>query len=194
VFKSAEEREAERRARAAEETREAAAGAERARVAEEQRQRAAFLATPLGAATAAKEAGLPFFEIQLEVGAHSGSASFGSIDGRRTASSSAATLGEIKKLGWRLEHAGYYFMITGETSTARVFMSGEATAVSGVTVGVYLFRNCSFPPEDARRTQPHAGDKAFRIALAVRCSGQPYGQRPARLAAWSIPGLFLVPG
>ena len=37
-------------------------------------------------------------------------------------------------------------MITGETSTARVFMSGEATAVSGVTVGVYLFRNASFSP------------------------------------------------
>ena len=32
-------------------------------------------------------------------------------------------------------------MITGETSTNRAFVSGEATAVSGVTVGVYLFRN-----------------------------------------------------
>ena len=39
------------------------------------------------------------------------------------------------------EHAGYFFMITGETSTARVFVSGDNTAVSGVTVGVYLFRN-----------------------------------------------------
>jgi hypothetical protein len=60
-------------------------------------------------------------------------------------SSSAATLGEIEKLGWRLEHAGYYFMITGETSTARVFASGEATAVNGITVGVYLFRNSGLP-------------------------------------------------
>jgi hypothetical protein len=34
-----------------------------------------------------------------------------------------------------------YFMVTGETSTARVFLSGEATAISGVTIGVYLFRN-----------------------------------------------------
>jgi hypothetical protein len=42
-------------------------------------------------------------------------------------------------LGWRLEHAGYY-MVTGETSTARVLVSGEATVISGVTVGVYLFR------------------------------------------------------
>ena len=141
MFKSAEEREAERREREAEEARAQAARAEQARVAEEQRNRAAFAATPVGAATLAKEAGQPFFEVQLEVGGHTGSAGFGSIDGRRTTSSSAATIGEIEKLGWRLEHAGYYFMITGETSTDRVFMSGEATAVSGVTIGVYLFRN-----------------------------------------------------
>jgi hypothetical protein len=32
-------------------------------------------------------------------------------------------------------------MMTGETSAARVFVSGETTAISGVTVGVYLFRN-----------------------------------------------------
>jgi hypothetical protein len=95
----------------------------------------------LGAATAAKEAGQPFFEVQLEVGAHIGSAGWGAADGRHTTSSSAVTLGEIEKLGWRLEHASYFFMMTGETSTARVIVSGEATAISGVTVGVYLFRN-----------------------------------------------------
>ena len=141
MFKSAEERAAERREREAEEAREQAAQAERARAAEEQRQREAFLATPVGAATAAKEAGQAFFEIQLDVGAHSGSAGWGAADGHHITSSSAVTLGEIEKLGWRLEHAGYFFMMTGETSTARVFVSGEATAISGVTVGVYLFRN-----------------------------------------------------
>ena len=83
---------------------------------------------------------------RLEVGGHTGNAGFGTIDGRRTTSSSAVILGEIESLGWRLEHAGYFFMITGETSTARVFNSGEATAVSGVTVGVYLFRNTALTP------------------------------------------------
>jgi hypothetical protein len=145
MFKSAEEREAERREREAEQAREHAAAAEQARVAEEQHKRAAFMATPVGAATVAKEAGQEFFEVQLEVGGHTGSAGFGSTGGRRTTSSSAATLGEIEKLGWRLEHAGYYFMVTSETSTDRIFLSGEATAVSGVTVGVYLFRNCTLP-------------------------------------------------
>src|SRR5437660_12011062 len=50
MFKSAEERAAERREREAEEAREQAAQAERARAAEEQRRREAFLATPVGAA------------------------------------------------------------------------------------------------------------------------------------------------
>jgi hypothetical protein len=141
VFKSAEERAAERREREAEQARTEGALAEQARAEKERRERAAFLATPVGGATAAMEAGQLFYEVQLEVGAHLGSAGFGGIESRRTTSSSAATLGEIEELGWHLEHAGYYFMITGETSTARVFVSGDATAVSGVTVGVYLFRN-----------------------------------------------------
>jgi hypothetical protein len=149
VFKSAEEREAERRERAAQEARAETARAEQATAAEEQRKRQALLATPVGAATAAKEEGQAFFEIQLEVGAHTGSAGFGTADARRTTSSSATTLGEIEKLGWRLEHASYYFMITGETSTSRVLMSGDATAVSGLTVGVYLFRNAALPDSAA---------------------------------------------
>jgi hypothetical protein len=72
VFKSAEEREAERRAREEEQQREEAARAEQARIAKEQREREAFLATPVGAATAAKEQGQMFFEVQLEVAGHVG--------------------------------------------------------------------------------------------------------------------------
>lgn len=145
MFKNAEEREAARREREAGRARQEADQAQQARLAEERRQREAVLATPVGAATAAKEAGQTFFEIQLGVGSHTGSAGFGSIDGRHTIKSSAATLGEIEKIGWRLEHASYYFMITGETSTARVFVSGQATAITGITVGVYLFRNTALP-------------------------------------------------
>lgn len=88
MFKSAEERAAERRKREAEEARKQAALDEQARAAEEQRKHEAFLASPIGAATAAKEAGQPFFEIQLEVGGHTGSAGFGSAEGRRMTSSS----------------------------------------------------------------------------------------------------------
>ncbi|HET7660122.1 MAG TPA: hypothetical protein VFK66_07005 [Oryzihumus sp.] len=149
MFKSADERAADRREREAEEAREAAARVERAKQAQQERERRAFLATPLGAATLAKEAGQAFLEVQMEVGAHVGEAGFGSAGGQRTMASSAATLEQIEKLGWRLEHASYVFMVTGETSSARVFASGEATAVSGVTVGVYLFRNTASPQDSA---------------------------------------------
>jgi hypothetical protein len=141
VFKNSDERAADRQKREAEQAREQAARAEQAQAAEERRKRDAFLATPVGAATTAKEAGQQFFEVQLEVGAHMGTAGFGSADGHRTASSSAAILGDIENIGWRLEHAGYLYMITSEASSDRIFLSGQATAVSGVTVGVYLFRS-----------------------------------------------------
>jgi hypothetical protein len=101
------------------------------------------------------------------VGRHAASAGFGNADGRRTTVSSAATLGEIEKLGWHLEHAGYYFMITGETSTNRVFVSGEATAVSGITVGVYPFRNTALPsppPEPAHPAPPASSANSSSVA------------------------------
>ena len=96
MFKSSEEREAARREReAAEEAQAEAERAEQARLAAEERQRAQWLASPQGAATAAMEAGQAFFEIQLQVGAHTGSVGFGSTDSRRSVASSAAILGEI---------------------------------------------------------------------------------------------------
>jgi hypothetical protein len=146
VFKSAEDRAAERQAREVEEARAEQERAEQVRAAKEQRERAAYLATPLGAADAAMAAGEPFFEVQLEVGRHTGTAGFGAADGRHSTASSATILGEIEQLGWRLEHASYVFMVTGESSTSKVFATGEATAVSGVTVGVYLFRNGALAP------------------------------------------------
>lgn len=141
MFKSPEERAADRRERETAHAEQARVAQEQARAAEEQRKRAAFLATPVGAATAAKEAGQQFFEIQLQVGSHLGTSGFGSTDGQRSTSSSAAILGEIEKVGWRLEHVGYFYMITSETSSDRMFLTGQATAVSGATIGVYLFRS-----------------------------------------------------
>ena len=42
-------------------------------------------------------------------------------------------------LSWRLEHAVYYGHRRIQHGAG--FVSGEATVISGVTVGVYLFRN-----------------------------------------------------
>jgi hypothetical protein len=143
MFKSSEEKEAERKEREAAAAREEAEAAQRAKDAEEARKRAAFLATPVGAATAAKEAGHRFLEIQLQVGGHEGTAGFGSTTSNRSTASSAVTLDEVEKLGWRLEHASYFFMITRESSTDHFMVTGQDTAISGVTMGVYLFRNAN---------------------------------------------------
>lgn len=139
IFKSDEEKareEAERQARVqADQARQAAA-----HQAEAYRD---WLASPMGQATAAKQAGQRFFELQMSVGIHEREAMWGSRDytSDDRVISSAGVLSEIEGLGWRLEHAGYVFQMTGQSSTERFFVSGEQTSVSGVTVGIYLFRN-----------------------------------------------------
>jgi hypothetical protein len=140
VFRSAEEKEAERQQREVEQAREAAAQAQRRRAADAERQRQAYLASPVGAATAARDAGEQFFELQLDVRTQQGQVSFGEVMSSGSMTSSASVLADIEAVGWHLEHASYYFAVTGQSSTERVFLSGENTAVSGVTVGAYLFR------------------------------------------------------
>ena len=141
MFDSAEEKAAKKKAREEEQAQAEAARQTALAQAADERSRRAWLASPVGAATAAKVAGHEFFEAQLQVGSHVGSASFGSASGTRETVSSAETLGRIEQVGWHLEHASHVFMVTGETSTDRVLLSGENTAVSGAMVGVYLFRN-----------------------------------------------------
>lgn len=109
------------------------------------KKEAAFRAGPVGQATTAKEQGHGFFEIQLVVGqSQRDSTIWGSNNfalGKNKTSSHAGTLAGIESVGWRLEHAGYIFMITGESSRDKFMASGQQTAVSGQTVGIYLFRN-----------------------------------------------------
>ena len=129
--KSDEERAAER------ETLEAAQAKQKAEA-----QHQAWLATPLGLATSAKESGNGFFEIELEIGSSKRSVVFGSADfGKHKKSDFTGLLSQIEGVGWRLKHVGYYFMITGETSRDKFLASGQNTAVNGKTMGVYLFRN-----------------------------------------------------
>lgn len=146
MFKSAEEKEAERQQREAEQAHEAAARDQRLREAEAERQRQAYLASPVGAATAARDAGEQFFELQLDVRTQQGQASFGEVQSTGSVTSSATVLAEVEAVGWHLEHASYYFAVTGQSSTERVFLSGENTAVTGVTVGAYLFRRSEVRP------------------------------------------------
>jgi len=101
-----------------------------------------WLITPIGMATSAKEQGNGFFEIELEIGSSRRHVSFGTADfGRHKKQDFTGLLSQIENVGWKLEHVGYYFMITGETSRDKFLASGQNTAVNGKTMGVYLFRN-----------------------------------------------------
>jgi hypothetical protein len=107
--------------------------------------RAAFLASPVGEATTAKEQRQGFFEIQLNVGSSQRDSTIwggnNSAIAHTKTESHAGTLAAIEAVGWQLEHVGYIFMITGESSRDKFLASGQQTAVSGQTVGIYLFRN-----------------------------------------------------
>jgi hypothetical protein len=129
--KSDEERAAERAAE------EAAAHAR-----EERERRQAWEASPVGKSVAARESGSGFFEIQLQVGLSRRGVGWGSPDWERERSTTAHTdvLSAIEAEGWHLEHAGYFFMQTGEASADRFLGTGQNIAVSGVTMGAYLFR------------------------------------------------------
>ncbi|GAA3697182.1 hypothetical protein GCM10022399_12040 [Terrabacter ginsenosidimutans] len=110
-----------------------------------ERERDAFLASPIGQATTAKEQGQGFFEIQLKVGSSQrDSTVWGGNNfalSKVKTQSHAGTLAGIEGVGWRLEHVGYVFMVTGESSRDKFMSSGQQTAVSGELVGIYLFRN-----------------------------------------------------
>jgi hypothetical protein len=105
----------------------------------------AFWASPVGQATAAKQEGQGFFEIQLPVGSSQrDSTIFGGNNttlNKIKTNSHAGTLAAIENVGWRLEHLGYVFMVTSESSRDKFMASGQQVAVSGQTIGIYLFRN-----------------------------------------------------
>jgi hypothetical protein len=138
MFKSDEEKAAEKAERErVEAARQKALQAAAVEAAEHKR-----IAGPVGQAEVAKQAGLRFYEVQLDVGMTSGSATFGEATGTETRSSThLGTLGEIEALGWRLEHVGYVYQVTGEETTDKFVTTVQRVAVSGKTVGIYLFRN-----------------------------------------------------
>lgn len=49
-------------------------------------------------------------------------------------------LGEIEKVGWRLEHTGYTFVESGATTSQRIFGTGEGVVNHGAVIGYYTFR------------------------------------------------------
>jgi hypothetical protein len=60
---------------------------------------------------------------------------------KTTAVNHAGTLAAIEAVGWHLENVGYVFVVTSESSRDKFLATGQQVAVSGETVGIYLFRN-----------------------------------------------------
>lgn len=104
----------------------------------------AYRESPQGRATSAFDRGDEFFQIEIP---HS------SVTGFTNATFSAATegkirqkltrtdlLGQIEEAGWRLEHANWVYIQTGQNSRDKFLASGQHIVVTGEVVGIYLFR------------------------------------------------------
>lgn len=97
--------------------------------------------SPLGRAEDAKAAGQRFFEVQITVSVSKRDVVPGSRDlGDRDQEDPGLVLGQIESLGWELVHVDHVFVPTGESSRDKFLASGQFTALSGETVGIYLFR------------------------------------------------------
>jgi hypothetical protein len=105
---------------------------------------AAWLDSPVGKAQAAYDADAGFFQIQLELSEVARTAWSSSYQGysvrKKPKPGHADTLSEIEGVGWRLEHAGYVYVMTGQISRDKFLSSGQETGVMGKVEGVYLFR------------------------------------------------------
>jgi hypothetical protein len=108
----------------------------------EQEARAKYLASPVGKAEAAYQAGQMFFQLTINIAEIEGRASdWGASQSTQTKRFNAVdTLGQIEELGWHLEHVGYVFVGTGEVARSKVMSSGSVTRTQGYVEGIYLFR------------------------------------------------------
>jgi hypothetical protein len=110
---------------------------------EKREQDAAFAQTPAGKAREARKQGSYVFQISLPVSESKGQVYelLGPV--RKTTmrrSKYGSVFDAIETEGWRLEHAGYTFVVTGTESRAMTLARGEREAVSGTVLGIYLFR------------------------------------------------------
>lgn len=103
---------------------------------------AEFSASPPGRARAAREAGATIFQIDLPLSKTTGVAIplTGTYAMTSPTESYANLLQAVEDQGWKLEHAGYVYRVTGSVSRDKFLASGQQEAVHGEIVGIYLFR------------------------------------------------------
>ena len=106
------------------------------------KEEAAFSASPVGKARQAYEDGLKYYQVSFDlerVGTNSVS-----VMARRQIKSTCDPVGAILTAiddgGWQLIQAGYTFRQTHQDSRDKFLSSGQQVAITGQTVGLYLFR------------------------------------------------------
>lgn len=112
------------------------------------RAREAFEVSPAGQARSAYARGDAFYQVQIPHADVRRPHSLAGESQQWLAESSADHLAAIEAEGWRLEHAGFVYVMTGQTSRDKIagWSGGQLTAVNGQVNGIYLFR---------RRPTPH---------------------------------------
>jgi hypothetical protein len=134
-------------------TRDSEKKAQKQAVKEEQRaaeqaekERQEFLASPVGQARTAHEAGDMFFQFAAPISETKRTAMAvlgGSADMKKSETRHGDVLSEIEREGWQLEDVGYVFEQTGSVSRDKFASSGQTASVTGNIVGVYLFRRAT---------------------------------------------------
>ena len=117
------------------------AGRERAR--EKKRAAAAFAASPVGKARAARERGDKIFQCEFEL--RDSAPRVAPMVGATTSTQYAdpsTILNAICAEGWDMLSGSFVFHELGSESRDRFLASGQQTAVKGIVVGYYLFRRC----------------------------------------------------
>lgn len=113
------------------------------------RRRAAkeFAKSPPGQAKIARDKGASIFQIALPLSKTTANVMpmIGAFTQGREVKVHTTVLDSIEAQGWRLEHAGYVFRITGSESRDKFLSSGQQEAVAGEIVGIYIFRVTDSP-------------------------------------------------
>lgn len=110
--------------------------------AERSRLERVFAASPAGQARAAKSLGMRIFQIDVPLSQTTGRtvAMVGAFANSTETEDCSNVIQSIEEEGWRLEHVGYVYRITGSVSRDKFLASGQQEAVSGEIVGIYIFR------------------------------------------------------
>lgn len=108
------------------------------------RAEAAYWGSPQGKAAQAFARGDEFFQIEIPHSSVTGftNAAFNSATQGKIRRNLTRTdlLGQIEETGWRLLHADWVYVQTGQNSRDKFLASGQHVVVTGEVIGMYLFR------------------------------------------------------